>query len=431
MNKKVLEKLESNFFSAIPQIIKFFILRVMHIGSLNALWLKISFTNVFLVRGKERSSNLDLATLIIGDFEFAHYFANLVYSKNRKIQALKKIAYRNISSIIDQAKAEVIIGQGNWLLSRLLSREGFLILPKIDFTLDISSSWEKIFARMSRLRRRNIRTIEKHEYSYEITKEPYELELFYSKMYLPYISKRHRKSAKLSSFFSLNQIFRKGGLLLVKRNGKYVSGIIYDVNNDRVNARYLGIYEGKNEYLVEGAGQAALYFLIKWSKLQGYKEIDYGLSEPFMNDGAFTYKKSWGMKVKPSGKLVLGLRVSNFSTAVLEFLSENPLIFAEPEGLSGLIFQKVEETTEKRFVNLHNSYCTPGLSKIVVVSYSTKGASGQSLNLPSDQRSTEKLYEKGIVPKFSVLWSKHDNADIQCHQIYSKGTCSAYFLVLN
>jgi len=41
-----------------------------------------------------------------------------------------------------------------------------------------------------------------------------------------------------------------------------------------------------------------------------------------------------------SGNLVYGLKVSNLDTPVIEFLSENPLVFTEFESLSGLIFGK-------------------------------------------------------------------------------------------
>ncbi len=390
-----------------PLIIRSVISRVKHIGFLSALWPKISFTNVFLIRCEKRSSNLKLTSLVIGDAEFAHYFANLVYSRNHKIQALIKTAYCNIPSVINRVKADVIVVRADKVLSKFLSREGFLISPEIDFTLDISNPSEKIFSRMSRLRQRNIKSIRKLEYSYEITREPHKLNIFYYKMYLPYISKRCGGSAKLVNFFTVSRILKRGGLLLVKLNGQYVSGILYGIYGDIVGACCLGIYEGKDQYLKEGAGQAALHFLINWSKLQGYKEIDYGRCKPFMSDGLFTYKRSWGMKVRPSGDLVLGLRVSNFNASVMEFLSENPLVFADSEGLSGVIFQKVEETTEKGYLKLHASYYTQGLSRIVVVAYSTEDFHSQSPNPFFEKRFNEKVKENGKTPYFSVFWSKH------------------------
>jgi hypothetical protein len=401
-NAKVLKMLHA----CMPLIIKSLISRVMHIGFLSPLWPKITFANIFLIRGGKKSSNSKLTTLIVGDVEFAHYFANLVYSENHKIQALMKTAYCNISSIINQAKVDVIVVRADTTLSKFLSREGFLILPEINFAIDISSPFEKIFARMSRLRRRNINTIKKLKYSYKITREPQKLNIFYYKMYLPYTSKRCGKSAKLVSFFDVNQVFKKGGLLLVKLNGKYVSGILYDIFRNTVSACCLGIYEGKDQYLEEGTGQAALYFLVKWSKLQGYKEINYGMCKPFMNDGLFAYKRSWGMKLRPGGNLVTGIVATNFNTSVMEFLSENPMVFAESQGLSGLVFQKVEGTTEKVFPKSHHSYYTQGLSRIVVVSYSTKDSSSQSPNPSYQKRLTEKVNEKEVTPHFSMLWSK-------------------------
>jgi len=291
-------------------------------------------------------------------------------------------------------------------LSKFLSEQDFIILPEINFTLDISSPSEQVFARMSKLRRRSIKAIKKLDYSYEITREPQKLDFFYYKMYLPYIKKRYGKSANLVSFFTANQLFRKGGLLLVKLNGKNVSGILYKPFKDTVSACCLGFYEGKDQVLDEGAGQAALYFLINWSKTQGYRQIDYGLCKPFMSDGLFTYKRSWGMKAIASRNSVLGLKVNNFNTSVIEFLSENPMISAESEGLSGLIFEKISDKRNEVFQPLYRSYYTHGLSRIVVVACSTRVSSSQSLDSSSEKRLTEKVKEKEVTSYSSVLSSK-------------------------
>lgn len=389
-----------------PLAIQSFISRMMHIGFLIALRPKISSTDILLITGEKRSSDLKLTTLIVGSVEFAHYFANLVYSENHKIQTLMRIAYCNIPSIIDQMKVDIIVVEADAMLSKFFSREGFLILPQIDFTVDISRSQEKIFATMSRLRRRTLNAIEKLGYSYETTRDPRKLKIFYHKMYLPYISKRHGKSAKLSNFFALYQVFRRGGVLLAKLDGKYVSGILYDIHGDKVNARLLGICEGKDQYLKEGAGEAALHFLIKLAKRQGYQEINYGQCEPFMNDGLFTYKKSWGMKVKPNKEIpIRGLRVRNFSTSVREFLAENPLVFIEPKGLSGLIFQNIRGTTDKTFPKPHHYY-TLGLSRIVTVAYATKDSLSQPANSTSEKILIGKISRKRVTPHASMRWSK-------------------------
>src|SRR3989304_2968603 len=176
---------------AIPLIVDSFISRAMHIGFLSGIWPKINSTNVFLIRGEKKYSNSKLDTLVVGDVEFAHYFAKLVYRGNPRIQALMKKVRWSISSITTQVKADLVVVRACATLSKFLSEQDFIILPEINFTLDISSPSEQVFARMSKLRRRSIKAIKKLDYSYEITREPQKLDFFYYKMYLPYIKKRY------------------------------------------------------------------------------------------------------------------------------------------------------------------------------------------------------------------------------------------------
>lgn len=402
--------------SAMPIIIKCVIFRIRHIGFLGELRSTISSTDVFLIKGKEKSSNLRLTTLVFGDMEFSHYFANLVYSSNYEVEAFMKTVYYNIPRVINHNEVDVIIVQADGALSRFLSRRGFLTLPKVHFVLDIATPSEKLFARMSRLRRRNINKIKKLEFTYEITREPKKLDFFFHKFYLPYITKRHGKSAKTASFFAMKRVYRKGGLLLVKLSGKYVSGILYGKHGDKITACCLGIYEGKKQHLDEGASQAALHFLIEWSKQQGFKEIDYGLSNPFMKDGLFAYKRSWGMRVKPCGNFVYGLKVSNLDTPVIEFLSENPLVFTESESLSGLIFRKAEEKNKEVF-NASSHY-TLGLARIVVGLYSAGDSSAFSSNPHSEEESTKTVNKKKVTPHLFKLWSKRGGLFFQEYPPY-------------
>lgn len=296
-------------YSAIPTTLKCLILRIKHAGLLSELWPMIFSTNAFLVRGLKKSSGRKLIALVFGDAEFSHYFANLVCSTDYKIDGIMRTTYLSIKKIINRIEADIILVQADASLSKFLSRQGFLILPQIRFSLNISTPLEKLLLGTSRLRRRSIRKVRELKYTYEITKKKQKLDLFYHRLYLPYIYKRHGKAAKPANFLDMVQKFRKGGLLLVKLNGKYVSGILFATSGDTVSACCLGIYEGEKQLLDECSGQAALYFLIKWSKLQGFKELNYGVCKPFMNDGLFVYKKSWGMNVEScrNPRIVVGL----------------------------------------------------------------------------------------------------------------------------
>lgn len=395
-----------------PAIIKSVILQAKSSRFLSGVWPFIFSTNVYLIKGKQKSSNSNLITLAFAEKEFVHYFGNLFFSDNCEIKHLARTTYNNIPEIINRTGFDIIIVEASGALSSFLSQKGFLIMPMIDFTLKVSGS-ERLFARMSKRRRRNINIIKKKGFTYAITKDPEELYFFYNDFYLPHIIKRHGKSAKPASFFEMKQIYRKGGLLLVKSNGKYVAGILYKLLGDVVCACYLGILKGATQYSKEGAGQASLYFLVEWAKQNGFKEINYGPCNPFMNDGLFTYKKSWGMKAKSYGDLVYGLRVSRFNTSVVDFLSENPLVFSESTTLNCLIFRKAKRLTEEKLCM--SSYYTRGLSKIVVGLYPAKDMPLPLLDF-SEEISNQSDDEE-VTPYLFKLWS--DRGGIFYQKVYS------------
>ncbi len=84
-----------------------------------------------------------------------------------------------------------------------------------------------------------------------------------------------------------------------------------------------------------------------------------------MKDGLFQFKRGLGMWVRPakdSSTQVFGLRFSNMSKAVGRFLFDNPFVFLDDGGLSGLVFlESVDGLSVKPF-------CVSGLASLYVVS---------------------------------------------------------------
>lgn len=390
----------------LPEIVKYVILRVMRTIFLIDLLARICFIQIFLIQGNRKGTHFDITTLLFGDEKLAYYFSKLVYSGDPKIRFLGKTTYSNIPHIITDTKADIVLVRTHTVFSGFLSRKGFLILPMIRQTQDISGSWDAFLARLSRGRRRDIRAIEKLGYTYDITREPKRFSFFYYKMYLPYILKRHSGSAKPSSFLALKKCLRHGGLLFVKLDREYVSGLLYSIYNNGMQNICSGVYEGRDEYFAKGAVQAARYFLIRWSKQQGYKEIDHGLSDPFMKGGVFTYKRGWGTKAKLNKDIirstVYALRVCNFGNAVREFLADNPFIFVDSENLRGLIFLNSESPTEGKLKRLYRLHYTPGLSDLIIISYSPNNTSRSVFKVASGDR---------VLRKYSLIEGIPDSLD--------------------
>jgi hypothetical protein len=352
--------------------------RLIQVSVFDVVRPKICHTSIFQIKGKTKSLNHDLSTLVFAKEEIVHYFSTLSYSDEPDIKYLGKVTFHSIQSIIENAKPDIVLVDANKIFTDFLLSNGFFILPHIDFVLDISDSWDLIYGKMDRDKRRVIRKIQKLDYTYEVTANFKKFKFFYYNMYLPHITKRYGKSANIVSFVEFERLFRKGGLLLAKLNGEYVSGAIFVIHGKTVYIPILSVKE-VDKYLAKGASHAALYFLILWAKQHGYKWVDYGSCSPFLKDGLFLYKKSWGMQIRPIEGLdakIFAIKFCNFKKAVREFILKNPFIFIDSSKLKGLVM--LNSTPE----DLHRIYIVSGLSGLIVLCPPNKNYSGlQRLHL--------------------------------------------------
>lgn len=322
----------------------------------------------YILEGKTTRTNSDLSILVLANEHIVNYISELAYSEKVKIKTYGTTTFHNIESTVANTKPDIVLADISGIFSEFFSKTS-IIMPHIISTLDISAPWKTIYAKMKRIRKRNIRKIEKLPYTYEVTNEPHKLHYFYHKMYLPFISKRPPRISGFTSIVSAEEIFSNGGLLLVKSNGKYVSGILYYIVNGTIHSALLAYKNGID-------GQAALYFLIQWAKKNKCTKIDYGTTPPFMNDGLYLYKRSWGMKINANPKRMIAIKFCNFEKAVQDFLYANPFVFTDFKVLSGLILLDKKDADPR---SLYHKYCIPGLNNLLVF-YPTK--SGNTCQIP-------------------------------------------------
>lgn len=320
---------------------------------------RISRTQTFLIEGKT-ARNLDLSIVVFANYKnIVHYVAKLAYSEEPQITPLGRVTHQDISSIIADKKPDMVFAEVDDVFKGFFSKT-FLILPRVNFSLDISPPVETILARMKRVRRRNIHKIKKLDYTYEVTRSLDKLKYFYDEIYLPFTSEGTKTDiARLTSRETTNEWLQKGELLFVKTSDTYLAGLLYHPEDGTSHCRLIAYSEG-------AAGQAALFHLIQMAKEKGHVRINYGETSPFLNDGLFFYKKSWGMEMKPKIKnyKVLALRLGNFGEAVQDFLIDNPFIFTDFESLIGLVFL---DSCNSNPDSLYSRYYTPGLHKLMIL----------------------------------------------------------------
>jgi hypothetical protein len=335
--------------------------RVLKLRVFSRFQHRILHTNSFLLEGKTKD-NLNLSLLVFCDYEnVVNYISKFAFSEEPKTENLGRVTYHNMLSLVNRIKPDLVFGEFPGVIRSLIS-QSFLVLPRVNFFLDISLPMEQILGNMITLRRRSIRKIEASSFVYEATKDPEKLTQFYQEIYLPLVSKtEHSSLSRFTPFEVMKKWFLRGELLLVRQNDAYLAGLLYHPERgDTVHCRVIAYTEGL-------AAQAALYHLIQTSKRDGYTTLNYGPASPFMNDGLFFYKKSLGMRTGVGNfDSFFGVKICSFERSTRDFLVSNPFIFSTSKGMMGLVtlLKPLEE------VNLssvcHNHYVR-GLNKLMIV----------------------------------------------------------------
>lgn len=187
---------------------------------------------------------------------------------------------------------------------------------------------DEILADMNQTMRRRIRQLEKQGFSYSYTQERNDFDRFFHNMYLPYIQSRYYgKGIVLQDYESLNKVFQRGGLLLVKQGQDEVCGMLYDIIKDTCRAWQMGVLNGDFNLVKKGSLIALWWFMLDWARRQKARRFDLGASRALTSNGPFNFKRQWGSKVYPDRG------VFSQWTFICQGLSSNMRQFLNEKGL--------------------------------------------------------------------------------------------------
>jgi len=325
---------------------------------------------VFLIRGSTENDNRSVTSLFIGGKDAAYQFAHVSYSSVGTISSLGKL----LSFQIDPLKLPATDVKAVCMRGPLVSRfrtNGYLVLPCVDFGLDLRVPMTDIYERLSRRRRRDIKKLERYNYSYTICRsDDRDFDFFYWKMYFPFMTRRFGTGAIIRSYLRSKACYRdNGGIIFVKREKKPVAGILFQIRRKTLYALNLGVYEGNQDFIGDLAGQAALLFLIEWAKEKEVATLNYGATTPFLSEGTLQYKREWGMFVEAKmDQPFCMLGVSPMSENLLSFLVHNPFIFIDRGLVKAAVFVS-HIPAEEELQRICAKHFLPGLHSLVVLAY--------------------------------------------------------------
>jgi hypothetical protein len=189
-------------------------------------------------------------------------------------------------------------------------------------------------------------------------------------MYLPTMETRHGDAAAIVSQREARQLFRRGCLFLVKREGQTVAGCLCHIQRHKVRFIYLGVAHGDKQLVEEGVIGAMNILRLRWANEVGYQAVDLLGCPPYFRMGVFQYKRKWGTTVSlpPKSHKLIWMRFQHDTPAVRQFIKDNPCIIIDENGdLQGLV--AVDDTssiTSQVQEQLHKQYYTPGLKGLLI-----------------------------------------------------------------
>jgi len=332
------------------------------------------FLEVYIFNGKEKNSGVDISVLICSNKEKLHYLPNRLFIDGYSVKKIGKYPIWKINKLIEynHKKIDLVFLNVDRFLKDFLEKNGLFIIPEwVNMIVDTTKSLSEIHDNFSRGAKKDIKKIEKYDYTYEVTKDPEKLKNFYNNMFLPYMLNRHGENILNTYLRFVKQLIKKDSVLLLKEGDKYICGGLIEVKRKNAILPSMGLLNSDVRLLTKCAISALYYFHIIFAKNNNIKSLNYGDTRPFLNDGGFQFKRKWGMNLVLSKfeHGVFGFQICKYNDASKSFLMNNPFIIINKNQLRGLVYNhKTTPTTSSEIRQYIKSYYTPGLSEFFIIS---------------------------------------------------------------
>ncbi|MDO8684039.1 MAG: hypothetical protein Q7N50_11220 [Armatimonadota bacterium] len=272
----------------------------------------------------------DLNMMVADDGSALDFISRVFFPDGAHISKKGYISAFTAPSLKDSGADLVVVG-ANCLLAERYAKQGYFIVPKwVRLFMSAKEHPDTIIGQMKKstrgdLRRNHRKAIE-NGFRCEITHDPAWLDCFYDKMYKPYVLHRFGDTAIFRKRGGLKGAFLKGAGLALMKNGDLVGGSVIVVEGKTLHKICMGILQGDESAVRDGASFAMYYYSIELAHSWGCEIINFGHSRPFLSDGALRFKLKWGMDVKDDddGIGVFAIIAPGASQRGLEALAAHP-----------------------------------------------------------------------------------------------------------
>jgi hypothetical protein len=312
-----------------------------------------------------------LAVTYIGLDSTKPFLVNILFVETPVERQVGRVPFWRCGKLVNLSPSDIVFVEAAKHLIRRLPRQNAIIVPQsVEHSLDVSGEWQEVQKCLRKRLRDELRLTRKYGYQPKVSRNPQDFKKFYYDMYLPTMKSRHKALASPMPVGEAYEYFRHGLLFFVERDGRPVCGLVCHLKQGTARFVIMGIINGDEQLLKEGAADALYYLLIQWANQHGYRAISFLGSGARLNSGLFQYKRKWGTTIKVPDTLhrQIWIKIQHTTPVVVQFFKDNPFVIIDRDGkLCGLIVvddlrdvsAKTKEVWKKR-------YETPGLSSLVV-----------------------------------------------------------------
>jgi hypothetical protein len=327
---------------------------------------------LWLVEGNEATSERPLSVLCAG---VGSYLLDLAFGDSYRKRPVGRVWLWRLSRAVKekgQGCALALIGVRGPYLRFVNLANSFLIPTWVRGEVDIPFG-SSVLRNTSV--KSDLRQIRKNQFHFSITKDPRHFHDFYHRMYVPYISAVHGRSAFIWPYEAMKSELDNCELLLVRKEGRSVAGILITYEKPTPRLWSLGVRDADRRQVKEGAVAALFYFSFMHLESNGYRVANVGLSRPFLDDGALRYKKKWGARIVGTSADCFVLKVLSDTPGACGFVGSHPFIFRNGDALSGAIFvDSASASSPEELQRIYQRYSIPGLAKLRLYRLGDAGA---------------------------------------------------------
>ena len=319
--------------------------------------------------GRSRFGGGKLRVLYAGTKPFLDYFKSTAFEEPPGEELLGVHNITDLSGVRQHDDWDLALFRGHANYARLgFFPRAFFVPEWVAGTASLAQ--QQAYETTSRSRQRDRALLDRKGVTYTVTRKAGDLDFFYEKMYLPYVSTRHGQSAFLvgPEEMMARVAAGDGRLVQIRIGGEPVAGSLIIVENGRPRLYSLGVHEDDRPLMRYGVGTAIYLYSYDHLVESGFSDVHMGWSRSLLSDGTLYFKQRLGLRLIDTSPIGHFLVPGNQSEAATQFLGQTGFLHRRRGPIRAVLFKSASLERQDKYFSRRNMQCqSMGVKHIDVV----------------------------------------------------------------